>query len=92
MFGCPYRIVIPKSAVRIEEAAFKKAENFSEVFYTGTRSEWEAIVLLKPDGTYNEGANEYLLSATIYCYSEAQPTESGNFWHYDTDGVTPVKW
>ena len=25
----------------------------------------------------------------IYCYSE---TEQSGYWHYDTDGVTPVLW
>ncbi|MBQ8615646.1 MAG: hypothetical protein IJ415_03680, partial [Clostridia bacterium] len=31
--------------------------------------------------------------ATIYYYSEEQPTDAeGNYWHYDTDGKTPVVW
>jgi hypothetical protein len=28
----------------------------------------------------------------LYAYSEDPPTEDGKYWHYDTDGVTPVAW
>lgn len=31
-------------------------------------------------------------SASLYFYSELKPAEEGNFWHYDTDGVTPIVW
>ena len=27
-----------------------------------------------------------------YYYSETKPTEKGNYWHYDSDNKTPVKW
>lgn len=32
------------------------------------------------------------LNITVYYYSESQPTDEGNYWHYDTDGVTPLIW
>ena len=28
----------------------------------------------------------------LYLYSETEPTTSGNYWHYDTDGKTPIVW
>lgn len=28
----------------------------------------------------------------VYWYSETQPTTEGNYWRYDTDGKTPLKW
>ena len=28
----------------------------------------------------------------LWLYSEAAPASAGNYWHYDADGVTPVKW
>ena len=28
----------------------------------------------------------------LYAYSEDPPTEDGNYWHYDIDGVTPIAW
>ena len=36
--------------------------------------------------------DEIIKSATIYYYSEQQPTSEGNYWHYDTDGKTPIVW
>ena len=31
-------------------------------------------------------------SNKAYAYSEEPPTEDGKYWHYDTDGVTPIAW
>ncbi len=31
-------------------------------------------------------------SLPVWLYSESVPTEGGNYWHYDTDGTTPIKW
>lgn len=28
----------------------------------------------------------------LWLYSETAPASAGNYWHYDADGVTPVKW
>ena len=28
----------------------------------------------------------------VYFYQETQPITTGYWWHYDTDGVTPVIW
>ena len=43
--------------------------------------------------------SDNLTSATRYYYSETEPALNaegtaydGNFWHYDTDGITPVIW
>ena len=52
-----------------------------DVFYTGTsidKAKYDAI--------------RFNASITVYCYAEVMPQEEGNFWHYDTDGVTPVIW
>ena len=35
------------------------------------------------------GGYEY---GTLYFYSETEPTKDGNYWHYDTDGKTPIVW
>lgn len=37
-------------------------------------------------------ATNFAYDSSIYWYSENQPITSGNFWHYDTDGQTPVIW
>ena len=55
---------------------------FSTVFYMGTAEDWAKISIAE----YNEN----LISAMRYYYSENEPEENGNYWHYDRDGVTPV--
>ena len=43
--------------------------------------------------------SDNLTSVTRYYYSETEPAlnaegtaYNGNYWHYDTDGITPVIW
>ncbi|MCM1437842.1 MAG: leucine-rich repeat protein [Roseburia sp.] len=44
-------------------------------------------------GTENDLRNNPLYRFThFYYFSETKPTDSGNFWHYGSDGVTPVIW
>ncbi len=78
-------IVIPNSVTYIGNSAFSRCSSLETIYYGGaTQAQWDAIETsyLGPE----------FLSASVYFYSESQPTETGNFWHYDTDGVTPVKW
>lgn len=92
-------IVIGKNVTKIGDYAFKEAA-ITEVYFTGTQEEWNGIDI--SSATYNVrvsqtqvvqvNGNGTLNAATKYYYSESQPTEEGNYWHYDTDGVTPVKW
>ena len=82
-------VIIPAGVNIIQSGAFDMCYNLQSVYYVGTQEEWNDITI--------ENGNECLTpgswcSATIYYYSETQPTEAGNYWHYDTDGVTPVKW
>ena len=62
--------------------AFYHCDSLTDVYYKGTRSEWENIK--KEMQTFD------LTKATLYYYSEAQPSETGNYWHY-VDGV-PTAW
>ncbi len=75
-------ITIPNSITNIENYAFFACSSLKEVFYDGTSADWRRITI--------EKHNENLVSATIYYYLEAEPTEEGNYWHY-VDGV-PTKW
>ena len=77
-------IVIPDSVTRIDNDAFRNCDGLTSVYYTGTEEEWEEIWI----SPFNSGLDY----ATRYYYSATQPTGSGNYWHYDTDGVTPVVW
>ena len=62
---------------------FEACNELQRVYYKGTKSDWSKIYV-GPDNTK-------LTDATRY-YSETKPTDQGNYWHYDTDGVTPVIW
>lgn len=84
-------VILPKSVMNIGSKAFLGCNNLTAVFYKGTAEEWNEISI----GSYNSS----LTNATIYYYSENEPELSedgsaydGNYWHYDTDGVTPIIW
>lgn len=77
-------IVIPKSVISVGSGATDYCDALETVYYGGTESDWESLDI---SFTSTELAN-----AARYYYSETRPTEEGNFWHYDTDGVTPVIW
>lgn len=78
-------IVIGASVSEISWAAFYGCINLTDVYYKGTASDWDNIYI-------DDYENDDLINATRYYYSESQPTEAGNYWHYDTDGVTPIIW
>ena len=75
--------VIPNDVKIIGGNAFYACNGLTGVYYEGTEADWNNVFV---DG------NAGLDSATLYYYSASQPTKSGNYWHYGTDGVTPVKW
>ena len=75
-------VTIPDSVTSIGEWAFSGCSSLTSVYYTGTATEWGEVSI-----SLN---NSDLTSATRYYYSESEPTESGNYWHY-VDGV-PTKW
>ena len=71
-------VVIGNSVTSIGDYAFDYCRSLTSVYYKGTASEWSGISI--------ESYNTSLTNATRYYYSEAQPTASGNYWHYDEDG------
>ncbi|MCM1556692.1 MAG: leucine-rich repeat domain-containing protein [Anaeroplasma bactoclasticum] len=73
-------ITIPNSVTFIEPFAFSNCQTLKEVYYKGTSSEWSNM----PIGT----GNSRLIDATLYYYSNTQPTEEGNYWHYVDDVIT----
>ncbi len=92
-YGCTglKSVVIPKGVKSIDYGAFNKCENLEAVYFSGTEAEWQVISIA--DG------NDALKSATVYYYSESEPSTSedgsayvGNYWHHATDGITPVIW
>lgn len=75
-------ITIPDGITSIDKYAFSNCDNLTSVYYKGTTSEWTNITIESP--------NPYLTTGTRYYYSEAQPSETGNYWHY-VDGI-PTVW
>ena len=76
-------IVLPSTLTMVEDSAFLDASSLAAVFFRGTEEQFDAM-----DISEN---NDELLNAKVYFYSESQPTESGDFWHYDKSN-TPVLW
>lgn len=37
-------------------------------------------------------SNTPFTDAIVYFYSQNPPADGGYYWHYDTDGKTPVVW
>ena len=77
-------VVIPDSVTSIGYLAFCDCSNLTSVYYGGTESDWTNISI----GYFN---TDLTFSAHRYYYSETQPTEEGNYWHYDEEG-NPVGW
>ena len=75
-------IVIPTSITRIEEQALSECSSLAKIFYRGSIEQWNAIEI--------DSMNYSVSAATIYCYSETEPSEAGNYWHY-VEGV-PTIW
>jgi len=75
-------VTIGNSVINIGYAAFSLCSNLADVYYTGSESEWNQMII-----GYN---NDCLTNATRYYYSETQPTTEGNYWHYVDD--VPTVW
>lgn len=76
-------IVLPSTLTSIEDSAFLDCEELAVVFFKGTEAQYDAMTI--------SGNNNELLGAKTYFYSETEPTESGDFWHYDKSN-TPILW
>lgn len=77
-------IIIPSSVTEIEYAAFMLCDALTTVYYGGTEDKWSTISI--------EGNNGCLNGVRKYYFSQTEPEKDGYFWHFDTDGVTPVSW
>ena len=78
-------VLIDRAVTSIGQGAFNLCRSLKNVYYNGTKEEWET--LCSSIGV----SNDYLIDAKVYYFSQTQP-EEGFFWHFDTDGKTPVSW
>lgn len=79
-------VSVPTSVTKIEYAAFKSCDKLTDVYYAGTRTQWEAIVV---DNSVDEtgGSNADLLDATIH-YNH---TDSWKEVTTETQPTTPTE-
>ena len=75
-------VVIGDSVTSIGEYAFGGCSSLSEVYYKGDAEGWKNITI----GYWNSN----LTNATRYYYSESQPAENGNYWHYNENGEIEI--
>ena len=76
-------VVLPSSLTTVENGAFDDCTSIKSVFFKGSEEEFDAI-------DFTNG-NKELTDATVYFYSEEQPTEEGVYWHYDKNN-SPTIW
>ena len=76
-------MVIPKTVKVIGDGALEADGYLEVIYYCGNADEWKEIEI--------ETERDFA-SANIYYYSNTKPSGSGKYWHYSSDGVTPVKW
>lgn len=75
-------VIVGSGVSSIGRYAFYGCDKLEATHYLGTADTWSNITIQN----YNDSINK----SAIYYYSETQPTEAGDFWHY-IDGV-PTPW
>ena len=69
------RIVLPTSLTSIGNDFISGCGSLSGIFYLGTSDSWNQI-------------NKPNISVNVYYYSENEPEDSGNYWHYVDEKIT----
>jgi hypothetical protein len=67
---------------RVWKNAFQGCSKIKDVYYKGGAGEWGAMTI--------DLGNAYISNATRHYYSETEPTEEGNYWHYDENSELVV--
>lgn len=76
------RVIIPKSIRSIGYKSFEGCDSLRELFYEGSKEEWCCVRVQPKDS---------LIRAKMYYYSEREPLEKGEYWHYAINGE-PIIW
>lgn len=82
-------LTISKHITEIKERLFEMCVKLTTVYYQGTAEEWNNVEIITNQAL---DRSPRITNSVKYFYSETEPTEEGNYWHYDTDGITPVVW
>lgn len=79
-------IILPASITRIENYGYATA-GLKTLYYYGNVSQWENVEIVN-EHYFNNNVKVY-----YYVSNEQElPSDSGNYWHYDADGITPIAW
>jgi len=76
------RIVFPVSIISVPSQTFYICGSIKEVYYKGNQLDWSGINVAE--------SSTALLEAEVFFYSEFEPADEGNYWHF-VDGVI-TKW
>ena len=75
-------IIIPKTVNSISSYAFFQCNSLKDIYYGGSEAEWENFT--------TSFIEELPLEVTVYFYSENEPNEEGNYWHYNENNVVVI--
>ena len=80
-------IVLPNSLAFLGLSPFPSCESLKAVYFEGTAAQWDEMYQMTIDRLgSNINTRPPFSNAVIYYYSETEPSEEGNYWHY-VDGV-----
>lgn len=83
-------LLIGSGVKTIDHDIMINANESCAVYYMGTEADWKSMKIVGSNSGFGFGGNKELLKMARYYYSETEPTEEGNFWHF-VDGV-PTPW
>ena len=72
------KVVIPAGIEKIEKQPFYMCDLLETVYYEGSMDSWNTV-----EGREN-------VTTPVYFYSEDEPEEDGNFWHYNSEGEIEI--
>ena len=75
-------IVLPSSLEIIGDRIFNMNQSLSKIYFNGTEDEWNNIV--------KASNNTELFAAKVFYFSSSEPTNDGNYWHYEENEI--VEW
>ena len=77
-------VVVGAKVTNFGNQAFDGCYKLETVYYKGTETTWNRIT------QYSWSIPNYIKEVPRYYYSETNPTDSGNYWHYVND--VPTIW
>lgn len=74
-----------EGCVDLYEVNHAYQELIGKIYFKGTKEEWDKVMA-------NAECSNVTKNAPTYFYSETQPAEEGNYWHFDQNGDISLVW